>query len=67
MSVTAKFKLNLKDVRALDIDIDEDVYFTVTGENLRDINNEAEEAVRDFVASANQDAEDRIDLKRFIK
>ncbi|MDR4491312.1 MAG: hypothetical protein R2685_10500 [Candidatus Nitrosocosmicus sp.] len=67
MSVSAKFKLELKDVRAKAFDIDTDVYFTVTGETLEGINEIADEVSRSFVAFTNPDAEDKVRLEKFIK
>ena len=67
MSVTGKFKLVLKDVRVKALDIEDDIYFTVTGETLEGVNQVADEAVRSFIAEANPDAEDRVSIEKFIE
>lgn len=67
MSVTGKFKLVLKDVRVKALDIEDDIYFTVTGETLEGVNQAADEAVRSFIAESNPDSEDRVSLEKFIE
>jgi hypothetical protein len=67
MSVTGKFKLNIKDVKVKAFDVDKDVYFTVTGETLEGINQVADEVARSFIAEANPDSGDKAKLDKFIE
>lgn len=70
--VTAKVKLNLKDVRNIEenldfFDRDQDIYFTVSSDSLAGVNNEIDETVRDFIAKANLESGDRAKIEKFIK
>ena len=67
MSVTGKFRPTITDVEDLAIDVDEDIFFTVTGESIEGVNEIADEAIRTFLASNNIEEEDKVEIEKFIE
>lgn len=68
MTLEGKFKITIKDVQELGLDLDDDFYVTVTGDSIKGINDEVDNAVKEFANSnPNIDIGDRYEIKKFIK